>query len=64
MNAGDCDEVDLDALSGTYLVAIPIDPQAPEAGTGTSYFIRRDTNGRLTVSAPDAEGDDPITITR
>ncbi len=62
--AADCDEVDLDALSGTYLVSIPIDPQASETGTGTSYFIRHDSNGRLTVSAPLAEESDSISITR
>ncbi len=64
LNAADCDEVNLDVLSGTYLVSIPVDPRAPEAGTGTSYFIRRDINGRLTISAPEAEGDDVISITR
>lgn len=56
--------VDLDSLSGAYLVSIPIDPQAPETGTGTSYFIRRDNNGRLTVSAPLAEEKESISVTR
>lgn len=64
LDTSDCDEVDLDVLSGTYLVAIPIDPQVTDTGTGTMYFIRRDANGRLTVSAPGAEGDDVISITR
>jgi prepilin-type N-terminal cleavage/methylation domain-containing protein len=62
--AGDCDEVDLDALSGTYLVSIPVDPQASTTGTGTDYFIRRDDNGRLTITAPNAEGDAVISSTR
>lgn len=61
--AVDCDGVNLDVLSNTYLVSIPIDPRAPETGTGTSYFIRRNGNGRLTISAPLAEGD-AINITR
>lgn len=61
--AADCDEVNLDMLSNTYLVSIPVDPRAPEAGTGTSYYIRRDGNGRLTITAPLAEGD-AINITR
>lgn len=62
--AVDCDEVNLSVLTDTYLVSIPIDPRAPESGTGTSYFIRRDSNGRLTITAPLAEGDEPIAITR
>lgn len=59
----DCDEVNLSVLADTYLVSIPIDPRAPEAGTGTSYFIRRDGNGRLTITAPLAE-EDTVSVTR
>lgn len=64
LSATDCDEVDLDVLSGTYLVSIPIDPQSTDTSTGTDYLIRRDVNGRLTVSAPEKEGDTEISITR
>lgn len=60
----DCDEVDLRALSGTYLVSIPLDPRVPASGTGTEYFIQRDVNGRLTISAPQAEGNESIQVTR
>lgn len=60
----DCDEVNLDVLSGTYLVSIPVDPRATATSTGTDYLIRRDANGRLTVSAPEVEGDTAISITR
>lgn len=56
--------VDLDVLSGAYLVAIPEDPRANPTGTGTEYFIERLANGRLTISAPLAEGDRDIVITR
>lgn len=56
--------VDLDVLTGAYLVAMPMDPHAPEVGTGTNYFIRRDSNGRLTVNAPLVEEADVITQTR
>lgn len=64
-NAASCNNgVDLDVLTGAYLVSMPVDPHAPETGTGTSYFIRRDSNGRLTVNAPLAEEADAITQTR
>ncbi len=56
--------IDLDVLSGAYLVSIPVDPAASETGTGTEYFIERLVNGRLHVEAPLAEGDNPISVTR
>jgi type IV pilus assembly protein PilA len=56
--------VNLNALSGSYLVSIPEDPNASTTGTGTEYFIQRLANGRLTISAPLAEGSDPIVVTR
>jgi prepilin-type N-terminal cleavage/methylation domain-containing protein len=55
--------VDLSVLSGAYLVSIPIDPQIT-TGTGTHYFIKQDNNGRLTVTAPHAENDATISVTR
>lgn len=55
--------VDLDVLTGSYLVRIPSDPQA--TGTGTDYFIVRDaTTNRITVSAPEAEQTAAISVTR
>ncbi len=62
--AADCQGADLNALSGSYLVSIPVDPRAPETGTGTSYFIRRENNGRMTVNAPLAEVRNEISVTR
>lgn len=56
--------VNLRILSGTYLPTMPADPQVNTAGTGTLYFIRQDSNRRLVVSAPHAENDTVITITR
>ncbi len=56
--------VNLRVLTGAYLSAIPTDPQATVNGTGTLYFIRRDQNSRMTVSAPHAEGSGSISITR
>lgn len=58
----DTDEcVSLDALTGSYLVRIPRDPQAQTA-TGTNYWIQEGANGRITVSAPGAEQDAEISV--
>lgn len=54
--------VDLDVLTGSYLVRVPADPQA--SGTGADYTIVRDTNGRVTVAAPSAEQSATISVTR
>lgn len=52
--------VDLSSLAtnGTYLVALPTDPQCPGQcdANGNGYEISRDANNRITVSAPNAEG--------
>jgi type IV pilus assembly protein PilA len=56
--------VNLNVLSGSYLVSIPLDPRAPATGTGTSYMIQLLTNGRIMVFAPLVEGANPISITR
>ncbi|KXK27434.1 MAG: putative major pilin subunit [candidate division WS6 bacterium OLB20] len=42
-------------LVPTYLVAIPTDPQTG-AAADTGYTICQEASGRVTVSAPDAEG--------
>lgn len=48
--------VDLSVLTdnGKYIVKIPEDPKAG-SGNGTGYFIQKMDNGRLSVTAPDAE---------
>jgi prepilin-type N-terminal cleavage/methylation domain-containing protein len=60
--------VDLTSLttSGKYLVSIPKDPQCPSAcnAEGVGYTISKDTNGRVTVAAPDAEQGKTITVTK
>lgn len=49
---------------GEYIVAMPSDPQCPAEcdANGVGYQVST-TSGRVTVSAPDAEGD-PISVTR
>jgi prepilin-type N-terminal cleavage/methylation domain-containing protein len=53
-------------LTGSYLVSIPKDPSISSAlsGTGTHYNIVKDSNGRVTVSAPSAEQGATISVTR
>lgn len=57
--------IDLSVLtaSGKYVVAIPRDPQTP-TGNSTNYFINKDVNGRVVVSAPAAENSKVISVTR
>jgi prepilin-type N-terminal cleavage/methylation domain-containing protein len=46
-----------------YLTAIPIAPQAP-VGNGTGYFIVKTADNRITVTAPNAEENATISVTR
>lgn len=63
--AGSCAGlVDLDVLTGSYVVSIPVDPQATNANS-TEYTIVRDANNRITVSAPNTEqASSSISVTR
>lgn len=47
--------ISLDAISGTYLASMPLDPDADPLGTGTDYFIYVDAFQRVTITAPNAE---------
>lgn len=53
--------VNLDVLTGSYLVSIPSDPQA---GTGSTGYTIVESNDRITVAAPLAENSESITVTR
>lgn len=55
--------VNLNALIGVYLFTMPGDPQS-ETLHGTRYFISKDANGLITVTAPDAEEGVTLSITR
>ncbi len=67
-DAGSCNGLlDLDELTDdeVYLVSIPIDPSCSSGcGNGTGYSIQQTSNGRITVSAPDAELEQTISVTR
>ena len=55
---------DLSVLTddGMYLTAIPNDPSS--SSTGVGYNILKSSNGRITVSAPNAEQGATISVTR
>lgn len=57
--------IDLSVLTanGKYLVAMPKDPKTGDA-TNTNYTVVADANGRITVTAPDAEQNQTITVSR
>lgn len=58
------------AIMPTYLAALPADPtQTTQSITSctsydTGYQIKKDTNNRITVSAPSAQGGVTISVTR
>ena len=52
---------DLDALTTAYIVDLPVDPSGA-TGNDTNYAVSI-TGGRVTVSAPEAEQDQTISVT-
>jgi prepilin-type N-terminal cleavage/methylation domain-containing protein len=57
--------VDLSALTAgeKYLISIPIDPNATSTN-GSGYHVSKNSNGRITVCAPDAEQGATISVKR
>jgi type IV pilus assembly protein PilA len=55
--------INLNMLTGAYVVALPNDPQTGSTGNSTQYSIFKSGN-RITVKAPDAEQNAVITVTR
>jgi len=53
----------LAALTGTYLVSIPVDPSGA-TGNDTMYDVSKTSANRVTVSAPVAEQGETISVTR
>lgn len=47
-----------------YVVSIPHDPHTNPDDNGTHYWISQDVNGRIKVSAPQAENGESINVTR
>ncbi|MDO8648727.1 MAG: hypothetical protein Q7R81_02995 [Candidatus Peregrinibacteria bacterium] len=62
-NASICDAIDLSALIGPYLVAIPMDALLDGSSLISGYRIRQDDNGQITVMSAFAEND-VISVTR
>lgn len=62
-----CDGLSLDVLTGTYLVRIPMDPSQDTDHLESGYTIQYITDGsygRISVTAPLAEGVESISVTR
>lgn len=56
--------INLNVLTGSYIVGLPNDPQAATA-TSTKYTVVKDpTSKRITVAAPSAEQGATISVTR
>lgn len=57
--------VDLSVLSNneTYLTSIPIDPACSTANS-SCYQVKRTSNNRITINAPNAENGETISVTR
>jgi uncharacterized protein (TIGR02145 family)/prepilin-type N-terminal cleavage/methylation domain-containing protein len=54
--------IDLYALVPTYLTAMPTDPQTTAGATSTGYYIKKDKNNKVTLTAVSAELGTAISI--
>ncbi|PIR93804.1 hypothetical protein COT97_04590 [Candidatus Falkowbacteria bacterium CG10_big_fil_rev_8_21_14_0_10_39_11] len=67
MTGGTCTGlIDLSVLTASeeFITAIPTDPSGTCNANGVCYEISKSVNGRITVSAPDAEESATISVTR
>ena len=56
--------INLNVLTGSYIVGLPNDPQSATA-TSTNYTVVKDaTSKRITIAAPGAEQNATISVTR
>lgn len=57
---------DLGMITGSRLAALPKEPQCSKvcASNGIGYKIMKDANNRITITAPSAELDKEISVTR
>lgn len=53
-----------DVLVPRYVVGIPVDPLAPDAGNGTGYWISTTASSRVLVDAPLAQETADISVER
>ena len=51
-------------LNEKYLTSVPSDPNGTCDANGVCYEIKKSSNGRITVTAPDAEQGASISVTR
>lgn len=56
--------IDLDVLTGSYVVAMPNDPSSTDANSTDYTIVKDSTTSRITVAAPGAENSASITVTR
>lgn len=59
-----CEGVVFDSLKEKYLPVVMRDPLANHDGGGTNYFISLGSDRRVTVTAPGAEENPPLRVTR
>lgn len=64
LSNGFTSSINLDVLTGSYIVKLPHDPQVTATASGTNYSIVQDANGRVTVTAPGAEQSASISVQR
>jgi len=56
-------EIDLSCLTPTYIATFPVDPTGA-SGADTGYDVTLDASGRVKISAPAAEIESSISVTR